>query len=74
MLMAVGAVLRWAVTATTSGINLHVVGLVLLLVGLVGFIISIFWMMVWADRTKRTLPDQQAGYGNSRRQPPTPAI
>jgi uncharacterized membrane protein len=50
LLIAIGAVLRWAVTATTSGINLHTVGLILMIVGGIGFLISLFWMVAAADR------------------------
>jgi heme/copper-type cytochrome/quinol oxidase subunit 2 len=50
VLIAVGAILRYAVTATVSGIDLHVVGLVLMLVGIVGLVLSLLWVGVWARR------------------------
>jgi uncharacterized membrane protein len=53
ILIAIGAVLRWAVTATTSGVNIHTVGLILLIVGGIGFVISLLWMAFYADRTTR---------------------
>jgi len=44
ILIAVGAVLTWAVTATTSGIDLNVVGVILMIVGIAGLVLSmIFW-------------------------------
>ena len=44
ILIAVGAVLTWAVTATASGINIDVVGVILMVVGFAGLILSmIFW-------------------------------
>jgi hypothetical protein len=49
-LIAVGAILRYAVTATTSGINLHTVGLILIIVGIVGVVLSLFWMITWSPR------------------------
>jgi uncharacterized membrane protein YedE/YeeE len=49
-LIAVGAILRYAVTATVSGIDLHVVGLVLIIVGVVGLFFSLLWFGVWARR------------------------
>ena len=49
-LIAVGAVLRFAVTASTSGFNIHTVGVILMIVGAVGFLLSLLWMTVWADR------------------------
>jgi len=53
-LIAVGAVLRFAVNVTTSGFNIHTVGVILMIVGAVGFIISLLWMTMWADRRNRT--------------------
>lgn len=50
VLIAVGAILRYAVTATVSGIDLHVVGLVLMIVGVVGLVLSLLWFGVWAGR------------------------
>jgi len=49
-LIAVGAILRYAVTASTSGISLHTVGLILMIVGIVGVVISLFWMISWSPR------------------------
>lgn len=47
MLSAAGAVLIWAVSATTSGINIHTVGVILLIVGIIGFAISLFFWSSW---------------------------
>lgn len=49
-LIAVGAILRYAVTATVSGIDLQTVGLVLIIVGVVGLVLSLLWMSLWARR------------------------
>jgi Domain of unknown function (DUF6458) len=48
LLIAAGAILRYAVTATASGIDLHVVGLVLMIVGIVGLALSLLWIGVWS--------------------------
>ena len=53
VLIAVGAILRFAVSVTTSGFNLHTIGLIVLLVGIIGLVISVFWMTIWADRSRR---------------------
>jgi hypothetical protein len=53
LLIAVGAVLRFAVNVSTSGFNIHTVGVILMIVGVVGFIISLLWMTMWADRRNR---------------------
>ena len=48
-LIALGAILKFAVTATVSGIELATVGTILMIVGIVGLLISLFWLMQ-ADR------------------------
>jgi hypothetical protein len=58
-LIAVGAVLRFAVTATTSGFDIQTVGVILMIVGGVGLVISLFWMLVWADRRRSVPPDER---------------
>jgi hypothetical protein len=47
LLIAVGAILRFAVTDSISGISLATVGLILLIVGIVGLIISLFMTQMW---------------------------
>jgi hypothetical protein len=41
LLIAVGAVLAWAVTAEADGINLNTVGIILFAVGVVGLAITL---------------------------------
>lgn len=53
-LIAVGAILRFAVSVSTHGVNLHTVGVVLMVVGGIGLIISLIWMMVWHERASRS--------------------
>jgi hypothetical protein len=43
-LIAVGAILKFAVTATVAGIDIHTVGLILMIVGLVGLALGLFAM------------------------------
>jgi hypothetical protein len=47
VLIAVGAILKWAVTATTSGVNLGTVGVVLMIVGAVGLLLSLVFWSSW---------------------------
>jgi hypothetical protein len=61
ILAAAGAVLIWAVNATVSGVNIHTVGVILLIVGIVGFATSLFFWSSWGgfgraagDRTTGT--------------------
>jgi beta-lactamase regulating signal transducer with metallopeptidase domain len=49
-LFAVGAILRYAVTATVSGIQIHTVGLILMIVGIVGFLVSVFYALSMRPR------------------------
>lgn len=50
LLIAVGAVLRFAVTVTASGFSIHTIGVILMVVGVVGLIVSLFWMASWRER------------------------
>jgi hypothetical protein len=47
ILAAAGAALIWAVTATVSGVNIHTIGIILLIVGIVGFATSVFFWSSW---------------------------
>ena len=49
-LVAVGAILRYAVTTSVSGIDLQVVGLILMIVGVIGAILSVVWMFFGSRR------------------------
>ena len=55
LLIAAGAILRWAVTATTSGINLHTVGIILFIVGIVGAVLSMAFWTTWGGFRRETL-------------------
>jgi hypothetical protein len=48
LLAAVGAVLAFAVNATVSGVNIHAVGWILLIVGIVGILLSMIFWSSWA--------------------------
>lgn len=46
-LLAVGAILAWAVEVETSGINIDTIGVILMIVGAVGLLLSLlFWSSV----------------------------
>jgi hypothetical protein len=51
-LIALGAVLKYAVTATVAGIDIQTAGLILMIVGVIGLIISVFFMTAWSDRRR----------------------
>ena len=53
-LIAVGAILYFAVTATLAGIDIQTVGLILMIIGVIGFAISLIWM----SRESRSTPSR----------------
>ena len=46
-LIAVGAILTWAVNATVSGLDIQTIGVILLVVGLVGLVLSLMFWSSW---------------------------
>jgi uncharacterized membrane protein YuzA (DUF378 family) len=54
-LIAVGAILKYAVTANVSGVNLDTVGVILMVVGIAGLLLSVLWMTIWADRRRHAV-------------------
>jgi Domain of unknown function (DUF6458) len=52
VLMAIGAILKWAVTAHVSGINLQTAGTVLFVLGILGLILSVLYTFVWSRSTR----------------------
>lgn len=59
VLVAVGAILTWAVTAEVSGLDVNAIGVILLIVGLVGLLLSLVFWSSWggpgAWRRERTI-------------------
>ena len=49
-LVAVGAILRYAVTAEVSGVDIGVVGVILMVAGIVLFLLSLFFV-IWARQS-----------------------
>ena len=56
VLIAIGAVLRFAISASTHGVNLHTIGVILMIVGAIGLLISLLWVGLWRDRRGREAP------------------
>jgi hypothetical protein len=48
ILIAVGAILAFAVTATVSGLDVTVVGVILMIVGGFGIVLSMLFLATWA--------------------------
>jgi Domain of unknown function (DUF6458) len=47
-LTALGAILAFAVSADVSGVNIHTVGWILLIVGIAGIVLSLIFWSSWA--------------------------
>jgi hypothetical protein len=56
-LLAVGAILAFAVHATVAGLDIHVVGWILMAAGALGLILT---MVVFAPRRRRTVIETRA--------------
>lgn len=54
ILIAVGAILRFATHVHTKGFNLHTVGLILMIVGAVALVIAIWQWAVWSRRSRQS--------------------
>jgi hypothetical protein len=51
-LIALGAILKFAVTATVGGLNIQTAGTILIVVGVIGLLISILLLTVGSDRRR----------------------
>lgn len=51
-LLAVGAILTWAVDATVQGLDLEVVGVILMIVGALGLLFSLLFLSSITDRRR----------------------
>jgi hypothetical protein len=57
-LIAVGAILRYAVTATVSGIDITTVGLILMIAGGAGLVLSLLYTAFWSARRRTVVSDR----------------
>lgn len=53
-LIAAGAILKWAVTATVSGFDIQTAGTVLFVLGIVGLVLSLIYTFGYTRRTTTT--------------------
>ncbi len=51
-LLAIGAILAFAVDLSVSGLDLATVGVILMIVGAIGLLLSLFMASAWADRRR----------------------
>ena len=67
LLIAAGAILTWAVTATVSGVDIQTIGVILLIVGIIGLVVSMVFWSSWGGfggpaGRRRTYVDEGPGY------------
>jgi hypothetical protein len=48
VIFAIGAILTFGVTTTANGVNLDAIGIILMIVGIVGTLISALFLASWA--------------------------
>ena len=51
-LIALGAILKFAITDSISGIDLPTVGLILMVVGVIGLLLALFYELSYRDRSR----------------------
>jgi hypothetical protein len=59
--IAGGAILVWGVTGHLAGVNLHAVGWILIVIGIVGFVLSMIFWSSWGGlggRRRRTYVEE----------------
>jgi hypothetical protein len=47
VMIAAGAIMVWAVNTTASGFSIHTVGIILMVVGAVGLVLSVVFWSSW---------------------------
>jgi hypothetical protein len=67
ILIAAGAILTWAVDVTVSGVGVQAVGVILLVIGIIGGVLSMFFWSSWAGpgyfvRRRTTYTDEGRPY------------
>jgi hypothetical protein len=64
ILIAAGAVLVWGVTGEVSGLDVDAIGVILIVVGLIGFVLSLIFWSSWGPvhRRRAALVDHEPGY------------
>jgi hypothetical protein len=68
-LIAVGAILRYATNLHVEGISIDTVGLILMIAGAVGLVLSFFQEAIWSKRRREAVaPAEPAPVAEERRE------
>jgi hypothetical protein len=54
LLIAAGAILTWGVTAEVEGLDVSAIGVILMIVGLLGLVLSMIFWQSWGGLRRRT--------------------
>ncbi|MBA2298666.1 MAG: hypothetical protein H0W14_11595 [Actinobacteria bacterium] len=54
LLIAAGAILTWGVTAKAEGLDVNAIGVILLIVGLLGLVLSMIFWQSWGGVHRRS--------------------
>ena len=57
-LIAIGAVLKWGITAHVAGVSIATIGVILMVVGALGLLISLFFLASARDRGPAVVRDR----------------
>jgi len=60
VLIAIGAVMKWAVTAHVNGFDIQTAGTVVLVVGIIGLVLAILYTFIWSRHTAYPYDDRVA--------------
>ena len=63
VLIALGAILRWAVTYRVAGVNMSTVGLILLIVGAIGLVVT---AVLWSTNRRTDVIHESTVAGDPR--------
>ncbi len=64
LLVALGAILVWGIERDAEGLNIDAIGVILMVIGLLGFLISMIFWSEWSPiyRGRRRYAETDAGY------------
>lgn len=58
-LIALGAILKYAVADSVDGIELGTIGVILMVVGVIGLLISLLWANIWSRGRGDTVAERE---------------
>ena len=62
-LIAVGAILYFAVDADISGLEISTVGIILMVIGIIGLVITLFFLGGWRGRHRTVVEERPVARG-----------